>query len=76
MKLTINGYEVEIKAKHTYESRVNKKATMDLLNLISIWASAAAKWTEEQSYPALAESYENAGDEIYKVLAAEGLYNK
>lgn len=75
MKLTFDGFEVEIKAKRG-GSRANKKDTMDMLNRISIWASMASKMYESQGYPANAEAAEKAADEIFYALKAAGCYSQ
>ena len=74
MKLNIDGFEVEIKAKMTGNDRANKTDTMYFLNKISIWASEAAKHERTEGFITLAESYETAGEIIYDTLEAAGFY--
>lgn len=72
MKLTFNGYEVEIKAKANYHSRANKQDTMNLLNSISIWVMEAGKLDENKD---ISHIYERISNEIYKQLDANGCYD-
>lgn len=74
MKLNINGYEVEIKAKRRFDDRANKQATMFLLNSMAVWSSEAAKQMKSKGCNALAAEYDEASTEIYNVLKAAGLY--
>lgn len=74
MKLTINGYEVEIKAKANYNSRANKLDTMHFLNTLSIWASEAARTYRMERCESLEKNANKAADDIYTVLSAAGLY--
>lgn len=75
MKLMINGYEVEIKAKAKWSKRANKEDTMDFLNTISLLASEAAKYNEQiKAHDAVAEWCDRISDEIYNVLKENGAY--
>lgn len=73
MKIRIDGYEVEIKAKATWGDRTkaNKQDTMDLLNRISIWAMEAAGNPKNNGIKDLLEKTSN---EIYGQLEAAGAY--
>lgn len=74
MKITINDYEIEIKARKPLGGKFNKKDTMDLLNLISLYASEAARQWDAEGADALAEMAQDDSDMIYKALDANGLY--
>lgn len=74
MKLNINGYEVEIRAKDRYSSRANKADTMHFLNTLSIWASEAARTYRTEGCKSLEKNANNAADDIYNALSAAGLY--
>lgn len=76
MKIYINNMEVEIKAKHVFESRYNKAATLAMLNQISIAYSEAAKMFEQEGALALSEDYNETADIIYNVCSENGFYNR
>lgn len=71
MKITMNGYEVEIKARASYNSKANKQDTMDLLNSISIWVMEAANDPTNKS---IKNYLEGVSNEIYEQLKAAGAY--
>lgn len=75
MKLTIDKFEVEIKAKGVFGDRFNKKDTIALLNKISLLASRAADYYTETKFDALQSEAENIGEEIYSFLDSIGAYN-
>lgn len=75
MKLTIDKFEVEIKAKGFFGDRYNKKDTIALLNKISLLASRAADYYSETKFDALQDEAKNIGDEIYNFLESIGAYN-
>lgn len=75
MKLTIDKFEVEIKAKGLFEDRFNKKDTIALLNKISILASNAADYYGNTKYDALQEEANDISEEIYNFLKSIGAYN-
>ena len=61
MKVILGGYEVEIKAKTTYNKRYNKDDTLSVLNLLNIWQISEAAM--------LAHRYEETGKECYKACS-------
>lgn len=46
MKFTVDGYEIEIKAKNLGwgDKRYNKAATMSFMNMVSVWMDSAAAY--------------------------------
>ena len=76
MKIEINEYEIEVKAKRLNENRASKRTTMQVLNTISIWAAKAAKIMRAEDCPTLAKEYEEIADKLYRILKSEGLYDK
>lgn len=75
MKFTINGYEVEIKAKRTVGSkRMNKEDTMDFVNYISMLSYVASERYAMMGADALAKDADKTSQEFYTVLAENGAY--
>ena len=73
MKLIIDGYEVEIKAKHTFEQKNNKGAVMGFLNHLSILFHEAGEYnTEHYGYDC---GYQKESDDLYQFLKARGCYD-
>lgn len=75
MKLTIDKFEVEIKAKGVFGDRYNKKDTVALLNKISLLASKAADYYSETKFDALQGEANDISEEIYNFLDSTGAYN-
>ena len=75
MKVMINGYEVEIKAKGEFAERFNKEDTKAVLNLLSIYASEAANRYEEIEMNALKRIAKEAHKSIFEALDKTGYYN-
>ena len=75
MRLTIDKFEVEIKAKGVYGDRFNKKDTIALLNKISLLAVRAADYYSGTKYEALQDEAESISAEIYNFLDSIGAYN-
>lgn len=77
MKLMIGEYEVEIKAKNTWtnSSRMNKRDTISLLNIMSLAFSDSSEYHEVQ-FGRRFESMDKKGDDIYNTLNEMGVYDK
>ena len=75
MKLTINGYEVEIKVKSKWNKRTNKADTMAFLNMVSIWAGEAAMYNVHKFGTGYGNTENRASDDIYNFLDANGCYD-
>lgn len=71
MKLTIAGYEVEIKAKKDYNDRFNKADTEDFLNHLSLLLRHSETLDTYMEREANEVSYK-----IYDVLDELGAYDK
>lgn len=77
MIFEIDHNKVDIKVYNLIGEKLPvEKATMDLVNLISILATAASKHYKATGYDALAEMAERVGNETYRQLAACGCYEK
>ena len=74
MKLTVNEFEIEIKAKARWNSKANKEDAMNILNRMSIWASEAAQYNNKLGHTGLAEEWEQAASQIYEYLKINGAY--
>lgn len=69
MKLTIAGYEVEIKAKYNTNDRYNKIATEDFLNTLSLYlgrVNGSDHYTKEAH---------DMSDDIFDELNKRGVYD-
>lgn len=75
MTVTINGYEVEIKAKGETAERFNKADTMSVLNLLSIYAAEASNRYESLGSCALQRIAKEAHKNIFEKLDSMGYYN-
>lgn len=77
MKIEINDYEVEIKAKFDLSGskRFNQDDTMAVLNQIIIWAGEAACRYERLGLDGLAELARRNCINIRKELEKKGYYN-
>ena len=75
MKITINGYEVEIKAKYKASDRMNQKDTMAVLNQISICAGESKYRFQQSGCNRLAETAGEAQHTIFDALDARGYFD-
>ena len=76
MKVMIEGFEVEIKAKAAGSGkRMNKQDTMRIMNLLSIWAFEAGEHYRKNGCTALEKGAKETAEVIYKMLEAEGCYD-
>lgn len=74
MKVVIDGYEVEIKAKSEYSERYNKADTMAVLNTLAIYAGEAACRYSEIGFMALKKRAMKTQDSIVDVLEKAEYY--
>ena len=80
MKITLNGYEIEIKAKYTAgglintDRRMNKADTMSLLSTVALWAFEASHRYDGLGLDALGEDASKAGNELHDQLEAAGAF--
>ena len=75
MKITIGNYEVDIKAKKEYNSKMNQKDVEFLLNELCIVYNEAGTFNACQGYQGIAKDYHQKSNEIYKQLQDVGAYN-
>ena len=73
MKIKLNGYEVEVKAKCINE-RYSEKETMNFLNWLSLMLDDLTKYNRSQGYEKFAQMREEEAINIYNMLAEKGLY--
>lgn len=77
MKLQIEGYEIEIKARYNAQERNSKKAALSFINTLSLLYSDSAKYYEiknESVYQKYAEIQFERSRELYKICEQNGLY--
>lgn len=83
MKVMIDGYEVEIKAKSEFSNRFNKEDTLSLLNTINIWQYSEAEISENKYKETGKECHKRVSELRYKkcaklhdFLASFGIYDE
>ena len=74
MRLIIDDFEVEVKARLVNKDRFSRKDTMRFLNKVSIWAGEASKQYDDNGLDSLAEWTQKASDQIYETLRKNGCY--
>lgn len=74
MKIIIDGYEVEIKAKSAGKNRYNKTDTMFVLNTLSMLAFEASRSYDNIGCDHLANDARNLANTIYDLLDKNGYY--
>lgn len=75
MKINFDNFEIEVKAKDPVTGKYSKETTMFLLNRISVLYMEAARWEQGQGLQVVSKEYNNASDEIYRVLKENGFYD-
>lgn len=75
MRISIDKYEVEIRARRIGEGKYNKQDTMYILNMFSLYAHKAATRYREVKLNGLARQAEEVAEMIYTVLESNGLYD-
>ena len=76
MRVEINGYEVSLSAKHIWQDKASKLASLEFLNELSIVYSEASSYNKEHGYEATAKSYSETSNSLYEVNSAHGLYEE
>ena len=76
MKLVVDRYTVEIKARYSYETRNSEDAVEAFLNGLSILASQAEKQFTSEGANALAKWAERVSSDMYEHLKEAGAYNR
>lgn len=74
MNVKICGYDVSINAKHFYQDKKSKRATLELLNYLSLILDEAADNYERNCYEDNAKIVNRYSDELYKICRDNGLY--
>lgn len=80
MKIQFNGYEIEIKARHSYDDRATKSCVLELLNNLSILYNDSADLHEKLEagdgiYSDYAELQRSRSNELYKICKDNNFYN-
>ena len=73
MKITMCGYDVSISAKHSWQDKKSKRATLELLNHLSILFDEAAKNYEKDGFEQ-AKKVNQYANELYEICRDNGLY--
>ena len=76
MKLSIGGYEIEIKAKGAGDERNTKEWAMYFLNELSMAYTEAAKAIGQNGANAISEDFEEKGMQVYRALKSAGFYDR
>lgn len=74
MKINMLGYEVSISARHYWQDKNSKQATLELLNYISLLTEIASEKYKESGYDNAAKTIYDYSNEIYEVCNNNGLY--
>lgn len=74
MKVRICNYDVSISAKHFWQDKKSKRATLELLNYLSIMLDEAANNYEKEGYDDNAKIVNQYSDELYNVCRDNNLY--
>ena len=74
MKITMCGYDVSISAKHSWQDKKSKRATLELLNYLSILFDEAAENYEKDGFEQGAKKANQYSDELYEICNNNGLY--
>ena len=78
MRIIVDGFEIELKAKMQHRGgNFNKRDTMAFLNTLSLYLSDLADYMEadNKTAAACAPYRRKDADGIYKLLKEAGLYN-
>ena len=75
MKIIIDGFEIEVKAKKINSDRYNKGDTMMVLNKVSLLAFEASRTYEEERVYALADDSRTISETLYNMLKDQGMYD-
>ena len=87
MKIKINGFEVEFKAKRTFDSRCSEKQTENFANWLSIIMSDMSDYYQrkandtddtelKENRERMRDYFEEYSNDIYTALKAKGYYNR
>lgn len=79
MKIDIDGFEIEIKAKYHAEDRNSKRAALSFLNTLSILYGDSAELhrkTQDPVYVRFAELQEKRSKQLFDICNKNGLYDE
>lgn len=74
MKINMLGYEVSISARHLWQDKKSKQATLELLNYISLITELASEKYKDSGYDKVANALYDYSNEIYEICKDNGLY--
>lgn len=74
MKIKLCNYEVSISAKHMWQDKKSKQATLELLNYLSMVLEIASEKYESDGYDESAKITYRYSDELYVICSENGLY--
>ena len=75
MKVIIDGYEVEIKAKKIGKNKANIKDTMHILSELEGWAWGFAGKAQQEGFNYMAKAIRNDALSIHKTLDSYGFFD-
>ena len=74
MKLYVRGFEIDIKARTSKESKMNDADAMYILNMLSLYATEAGDRFASLHLNGIADEAKLVGKEIYNTLEEKGFY--
>ena len=75
MKFTVDGYEIDIKAKRSIiRERMNKHDTMEFMNNLCLLMWWTAERDRMKGYEDVAQIYEQEASELHDQLDSLGLF--
>lgn len=78
MRIELEGYEIEIKARFIGEERSTKKRVLEIINTLSILYGESAElngMTQDKVYQDYAEIQRKRSKELFKICRDNGLYD-
>lgn len=74
MRFKVDDYIVNVDAKVSYETRMNKKATLSFCNTMAIVCREASESYKSRNVKALAEMAEKMANEFHNIVEQNGGY--
>ena len=74
MKIKMCDYEVSISAKHLWQDKKSKWATLELLNYLSLMLEIASEKYKDDGYDGAGNVIYRYSDELYDICKDNGLY--
>lgn len=75
MNVKMCGYDVSISARHIWQDKKSKQATLEFLNYLSIVLEEASNNYRKEGLETAAATLCNYSDELYDICKDNGLYN-